>query len=244
MYTVFNMPGWTIDFPDGAALVTGGAGDIGRPIVEALREAGLQVGVLDLAESDERHHVSGDITDPAAVEAGVRQLAAELGDFGTVVCAAGVQSEHPLEELSLEEFRRVLDASLTGAFLTARAVAPRMVSGGSIVVLSSGLGTRGMARGVHYASAKAGVVGLAKSLALELGTRGIRANAVAPGPINSRMLDGMDRGAAASRGIEAIPLGRIGDPEDVVGPVLFLLSSASAYVTGAVLHVNGGMLMP
>ncbi|MBS1878935.1 MAG: SDR family oxidoreductase [Actinobacteria bacterium] len=238
------MPGWRVDLPDAAALVTGGAGDLGRPIVAALREAGLEVGVLDLEGGEGPHAIACDVTDPDAVEAGVARLGDELGELGAVVCAAGIQSEHELAELSLEEFRRVLDASLTGAFLTAKAAVPRMAAGGAIVVLSSGLGTRGMARGAHYAAAKAGLVGLTKSLALELGPRRIRANAVAPGPIRSRMVDGMDPAGIASRGGGAIPLGRLGEPEDVVGPVLFLLSSASAFITGAVLHVNGGMLMP
>lgn len=244
MYTVFKMAGWRAELPDAPALVTGGAGDLGRPIVAALREAGIEVGVLDLAADGEPGAVACDVTDPDAVEGAVAAMVSRQGELGSLVCAAGVQSEHPLEELSPEEFRRVLDASLTGAFLVARAAAPRLAEGGAIVVLSSGLGTRGMARGAHYAAAKAGLVALAKSLALELGPRGVRANAVAPGPIKSRMLDGMDPGLLASRGAGSIPLGRIGEPEDVVGPVLFLLSSASAYVTGAVLHVNGGMLMP
>ncbi|MBS1885595.1 MAG: SDR family oxidoreductase [Actinobacteria bacterium] len=238
------MPGWRVDLPDAAALVTGGAGDLGRPIVAALRGTGLAVGVLDLEPADGPHSLACDVTDPDAVEAAVAALGEELGGFGSVVCAAGIQSEHELADLSPAEFHRVLDASLTGAFLTAKAVVPRMVSGGSIVVLSSGLGFRGMARGAHYAAAKAGLVGLAKSLALELGPLGIRANAVAPGPIRSRMVDGMDPAGIAARGGDAIPLGRLGEPEDVVGPVLFLLSSAAAFVTGAVLHVNGGMLMP
>jgi NAD(P)-dependent dehydrogenase (short-subunit alcohol dehydrogenase family) len=238
------MAGWKAELSDDAALVTGGAGDLGRPIVKALADAGLEVGVLDLEPGSTSHGVACDVTDPEAVEAAVARLGEELGEFGSVVCAAGVQSEHALEELSLEEFRRVLDASLTGAFLTAKAVAPRMASGGAIVLISSGLGFRGMDSGAHYAAAKAGLIGLTKSLALELGRRGIRANAVAPGPIRGRMLDAMDSDRVSSRGADAIPLGRLGEPADVVGPVLFLLSSASAYMTGAVLHVNGGMLMP
>lgn len=238
------MAGWRAEFPGGAALVTGGAGDLGRPIVAALAEAGLEVGVLDLAADGPGHAVACDVTDPSAVEAAVARLAEELGEFGSLVCAAGLQSEHALEDLTPAEFRRVLDASLTGAFFTAKAAVPRMASGGSIVLFSSGLGFRGMDRGAHYAAAKAGLVGLTKSLALELGPRGIRANAVAPGPIRGRMLEAMDPDRVSARGADAIPLGRLGEPADVVGPVLFLLSSASSYMTGTVIHVNGGMLMP
>jgi 3-oxoacyl-[acyl-carrier protein] reductase len=236
------MASWSFPFPDGAAVVAGGAGDLGRPLVAALREAGLRVGVLDLVATDEET-VACDLTDPDAVEAGVAELGDRLGPIGCFVYAAGLQSEHELAEMSLAEFRRIVDASLTGCFICARAVAPRMIDGGAIVAFSSGLGFRGMSQGPHYAAAKAGVVALVKSLALELGPR-LRVNAVAPGPIRSRMADQMDPARMAGRGLDSIPLGRIGDPEDVVGPVLFLLGAGSAYMTGAVLHVNGGMLMP
>jgi 3-oxoacyl-[acyl-carrier protein] reductase len=236
------MSEWSFPLPDGAAVVAGGAGDLGRPIVAALRTAGLRVAVLDLVAEGEDAFAC-DLTDPGAVETAVAEVADRLGPIGSFVYAAGLQSEHELAALSPEEFRRIVDASLTGCFLCARALAPRLVEGGAIVAFSSGLGTRGMAQGPHYAAAKAGVVALVKSLALELGPR-VRVNAVAPGPIRSRMVDAMDADRMAGRGLGAIPLGRIGEPEDVVGPVLFLLGSGSAYMTGAVLHVNGGMLMP
>jgi 3-oxoacyl-[acyl-carrier protein] reductase len=236
------MTSWSFAFPEGAAVVAGGAGDLGRPVVAALREAGLRVGVLDLVAEGE-DAIACDLTDPDAVEAAVAELSERLGPIGSFVYAAGLQSEHELAAMTPEEFRRVVDASLTGCFLATRAIAPRMVDGGAMVAFSSGLGFRGMAQGPHYAAAKAGVVALVKSLALELGPR-LRVNAVAPGPIRSRMVDAMDADRIAGRGADAIPLGRIGEPADVVGPVLFLLGAGSAYMTGAVLHVNGGMLMP
>lgn len=239
------MPQWSTHLPTGCAVVTGGSGDLGRPLVRALSDAGVAVATLDLVPSDQAElSLTCDVTDPVAVAEAVNTAADRLGRVGSVVCAAGLQSEHELPDLLPEEFRRVLDASLTSTFLAARSAAPHMTEGGAIVAFSSGLGTRGMLHGPHYAAAKAGVIGLVKSLALELGPRGIRANAVAPGPIRSRMLDGLDPDRVAARGAGAIPLGRVGEPDDVVGPVLFLLSDASRYVTGAVLHVNGGMLMP
>jgi 3-oxoacyl-[acyl-carrier protein] reductase len=236
---------WTSTLPAGCAIVTGGAGDLGRPLVRALVGAGMKVATLDIAESDGASlSVRCDVTDPRAVAGAVGTIVDQVGPVGALVCAAGVQSEHELAKLEPEEFHRVLDASLTSVYLVVRQVAAHLIDGSAIVAFSSGLGTRGMLNGPHYAAAKAGVVALVKSIALELGPRGIRANVVAPGPIRSRMLDGLDPSRAAARGIDAIPLGRIGEPEDVVGPVLFLLSDGSRYMTGTVLHVNGGLLMP
>ena len=213
--------------------------------MRALVECGMPVASLDLVECREASvSLHCDVTAPAAVADALATVVDRLGPVGALVCAAGAQSEHALAELEPDEFRRVLDASLTSTYLVAREAAPHLTEGASIVAFSSGLGTRGMLHGPHYAAAKAGVVALVKSLALELAPRGVRANAVAPGPIRSRMLDGLDSARAAARGADAIPLGRVGEPDDVVGPVLFLLSEASRYVTGAVLHVNGGMLMP
>jgi NAD(P)-dependent dehydrogenase (short-subunit alcohol dehydrogenase family) len=239
------MAHWSSKLPRGCAIVTGGAGDLGRPLVRALAESGLAVASLDLVSSEDASlSLDCDVTEPDAVARAVATVTDRLGPVGALVCAAGLQSEHELADLQPEEFHRILDASLTSAFLVARETAPHLTEGAAIVAFSSGLGTRGMLHGPHYAAAKAGVVGLVKSLALELGPRGIRANAVAPGPIRSRMLDGLDPGRASARGVGAIALGRVGEPDDVVGPVLFLLSDVSRFVTGAVLHVNGGMLMP
>jgi len=236
---------WSSTLPQGCAVVTGGAGDLGRVLVRALRGAGAPVASLDLvAGGDADLPLVCDVADPAAVDGAIGAVVAELGPIGALVCAAGVQSEHQLADLAPDEFRRVVDASLTSVYLVSRAAEASLASGAAIVAFSSGLGTRGMLHGPHYAAAKAGVVGLVKSLALELAPRGVRANAVAPGPIRSRMLDQMDPARAARRGAGEIPLGRLGEPDDLVGPVLFLLSDASRYVTGAVLHVNGGLLMP
>jgi NAD(P)-dependent dehydrogenase (short-subunit alcohol dehydrogenase family) len=169
-----------------------------------------------------------------------------LGVASLVVCGAGVVSESPIVELDDAEWHRVLDVSLTGAFLLLRAALPGLCEqGGSVVAISSGWGTKGYPNGSHYAAAKAGVEALVKSAALEAAGAGVRVNAVAPGPVLTPLLDHIGEFDEWRRQREAaIPLGRLGQPADVVGPVLFLLGDESSYVTGQVLHVNGGLLMP
>jgi NAD(P)-dependent dehydrogenase (short-subunit alcohol dehydrogenase family) len=237
-------------FESCVAVVTGGTGAIGRAIVEALQAEGAVVAVLD----HRVHSASGDlviecdVTSGTAVEAAVARVAQRVGPPTHVVCSAGVVSEAELADLSEAEWHRVVDTSLTGAFLTLRATLPLMAAarGGAAVALSSGWGTKGYPRGSHYAAAKAGVEALVKSAALEFAPAGVRVNAVAPGPVLTPFLpvpdDELDEFRRQREA--AIPLGRLAEPADVVGPVLFLLGGESAYVTGQVLHVNGGLLMP
>jgi NAD(P)-dependent dehydrogenase (short-subunit alcohol dehydrogenase family) len=229
--------------PDGAAVVTGGAGGLGRAIVAGLRERGVPVACLDLATNDDATlSVACDVTDPDSVEAAAARVRAELGAVSMLVCGAGVVSTVALEELEPAEWHRILDISLTGSYLACRAFVPGMAAGGSVVAISSGLGTRGMARGGHYAAAKAGMEALTKSVALEFAPAGVRANALALGPFKTAML-GDHPGVDFSERAKLIPLGRLGDPADVVGPALFLLGDHSRYVTGTVLHVSGGFTM-
>ena len=228
--------------------MSGGRGGIGAAIVAALQQEGARVAALDLPGTNGTADldVDCDVTDPASVAAAIAEVRSTLGVPGLVVCGAGVVSESPLVDLDDSEWHRVLDVSLTGAFLLLRAALPGLCEhGGSIVAISSGWGTKGYPNGSHYAAAKAGVEALVKSVALESAGAGVRVNAVAPGPVLTPLLDHIDAFDEWRRQREAaIPLGRLGEPKDVVGPVLFLLGDESSYVTGQVLHVNGGLLMP
>ena len=229
--------------PEGAAVVTGGAGDLGRAIVAGLRERDVPVASLDLVDNaDASLSLACDITDPDAVSAAAARVGDALGEVSMLVCGAVIVSTVALADLEPQEWHRVLDVSLTGAYLACRAFVPPMPEGGAVVAISSGLGTRGMPRGGHYAAAKAGMEALMKSVALEYARAGVRANALALGPFRTKMLDdhpGVDFDERA----RLVPLGRLGDPEDVVGPALFLLGDHSRYVTGSVLHLSGGFTM-
>ncbi len=228
------------------AVVTGGAGDIGGGVVTALASEGYAVAVLDLAVNPRADYsVRCDLTDEVAVAAAVQTVEAELGDPELLVCAAGIVGRGAVRELSLPAWNRVVDASLTAAFLVTREVLPAMVrrGGGAIVMLSSGLARKGSARGAPYASAKAGIEALTKSIALEHAADGIRCNAVAPGPVRTTMTDA-NPNFDEETALAAIPLGRLGEVDEVVAPILFLLGPGASYITGQVVQVNGGMLMP
>lgn len=230
------------------AIVTGASGGIGSAICRALAARGVRVaGFSRTTASAATHWFKCDVADETAVRSAVELVERQLGSPTLLVCSSGVVSEHAVDELTLDEWRRVVDASLTATFLVCRAVVPlmRAARDGRIVALSSGYATKGYARGGHYAAAKAGVEALVKSLALETARDGIVVNAVAPGPIETPMIGHFSaEPGRRERTAASIPQGRIGSADDVVGAVLFFLSDASRYVTGQVLQVNGGMLMP
>jgi len=228
------------------AIVTGGSGGIGSAIVARLRAQGTRVGVIDRSAGACDAFASADVTDPDAMRAAVAALTDELGPVDGLVCAAGIVSERPIDRLDPEEWRRVVDVSLTGTYLAVHLVAPGMASrgSGSIVAMSSGYARSGYRHGGHYAAAKAGIEAFVRSVALELGPAGVRANVIAPGPVMTPMIDHIADQETWRRDREArIPLRRIAEPEDIVGPVLFLLGPDSGYVTGQVLQVSGGLIL-
>jgi len=228
------------------ALVTGGSRGIGRVIAQQLQAAGHRVATTSRS-GDAPPGVLGiacDITDPAQVEAAYTAIEAELGPVEIVVANAGVTKDTLALRMSDEDFATVLDTNLTGSFRVAKRALRGMVRArfGRLVFISSVVGLLGSAGQVNYAASKAGLVGMARSLAREVGSRGITANVVAPGFIETDMTAELSDDLVAKYRSQ-IPLGRMGSSEDVAAVVTFLASDAAGYVSGAVLPVDGGLGM-
>ena len=237
------------------AVVTGGSRGIGRAIATRLASEGARVVVtarsVDGAERaaaelpGERHlGVACDVSDRQAVDALVKRVESELGSLDILVNNAGVTADNVLVRLGDEDWDRVIDTNLKGAFFMVRAVARGMMKrrSGRIINITSVVGLTGNRGQVNYAASKAGLVGLTKSVARELASRGILCNAVAPGYIGTDMT--AELGDAAREALnERIALGRLGTPEDVAGVVAFLAGPDAGYITGQVLVVDGGMVI-
>ena len=231
------------------ALVTGGSRGIGRAIALELGRAGAKVVVGYRGGKDEAEAVAAevggraiqaDVADPDAAKA----LVEEAGDLDILVNNAGITRDGLLARMPDEDWRDVIETNLSAMFYTCRAVARPMMKkrGGSIVNISSIVGLHGNPGQTNYAAAKAGIIGFTKSLARELGSRGVRANVVAPGYVSTQLTDVLPDEAKAAM-LAATPLGRLGDPEDIAGAVRFLCSDAASFITGEVLLVDGGLGM-
>jgi 3-oxoacyl-[acyl-carrier protein] reductase len=231
------------------ALVTGGSRGIGRAIALELGRAGAKVVLSYRTGREEAQEVAAEIGG-RAVEADVsdaasaRALVEEAGDLDVLVNNAGVTRDGVLARMSDDDWREVIDTNLSSVFYTCRAAARPMMKkrGGSIVNISSIVGVHGNFGQTNYAASKAGIIGFTKSLARELGSRNVRANVVAPGYVRSRLTDVLPEEATKAM-LDATPLGRLGDPEDVAGAVRFLCAEEARFVTGAVLLVDGGLGM-
>lgn len=227
-------------------LVTGGNRGIGRAVAERLAADGHRVAVTHRGSGapEGLFGVRCDVTDSDSVDAAFSAVEAELGPVEVLVCNAGVTDDTLLLRMGEETFSRVLDANLTGAFRCVKRASRGMLRAraGRIILLGSVVGLAGSAGQVNYAASKAGLVGLARSLTRELGSRSITANVVAPGFIDTDMtaeLADSHREAVTA----AVPLGRTGLPEEVAGAVSWLASDDAAYVSGAVIPVDGGLGM-
>lgn len=229
-----------------SVLVTGGNRGIGRAIAEAFIAQGDQVAVTTRSGGapDGALALRCDITDPDAVDAAFKEIEAAHGPVEVLVANAGITADTLVLRMTEEDWSSVIDTNLTGSFRLAKRAAKGMLRlrRGRIILISSVVGLLGSAGQVNYAASKAGLVGMARSLARELGSRSITTNVIAPGFVETEMTAVLpeDRQAEIKK---QIPLGRYAAPEEIAGTAVWLASDAAAYVTGAVIPVDGGLGM-
>jgi 3-oxoacyl-[acyl-carrier protein] reductase len=239
----------------GVALVTGASRGIGRAIALALAHEGWRVigtatteagaaGISEVLAAHGGRGIALNVTDAAASQAAVDDIVAKEGGLHVLVNNAGITRDTLSMRMKDEDWDAVLDTNLKAVFRLARAVTKPMMKqrSGRIINITSVVGASGNAGQANYAAAKAGVAGLTRSLARELGSRGITVNCIAPGFIATDMTEVLPEAQKAAL-LAQIPLGRLGAPEEIAAAVVFLASPGGAYITGTELHVNGGMYM-
>jgi NAD(P)-dependent dehydrogenase (short-subunit alcohol dehydrogenase family) len=241
------------------AIVTGGGSGIGLAISERLASEGAAVAVFDrdggsaeataakiVASGGTAIGVAVDVTDRSQIAAGVADVRARIGRPTILVNNAGLQGFDPFLSISVEKWNHILAVNLTGTFNCCQDVVPDMIEArwGRIVNISSSSAQRGQPLMAHYVSSKAGVIGLTKALALELGSRGITVNTIPPGFIDTPMLRASERQGFLGEGVEhhasQTPVRRVGRPEDIAATCAFLVRDEAGYITGQVIGVNGG----
>ena len=238
------------------ALVTGASRGIGAAISDELAALGAKV--IGTATTESGAHAIGErlaahggtgralnVTDGAAVESLIDAIGKEFGAISILVNNAGITRDQLLMRMKDEDWQAILDTNLSSVFRTSKAVMRGMMKArkGRIVNIASVIGVTGNAGQANYAAAKAGIIAFSKSLAKEIGSRGITVNVVAPGFIATDMTASLPEDAKAAL-VGQIALGRLGEPADIARAVAFLAGPAAAYITGETLHVNGGMYMP
>jgi 3-oxoacyl-[acyl-carrier protein] reductase len=246
-----------LELTDRVAIVTGASRGIGRAIALALAARGAAVVAADLlidGAQDVAREIEGgggradaialDVTDAAAVDAAFKRVVERFGRIDILVNNAGIARDQLLLRMKREEWDTVLATNLTGAFICTQAVVRPMIKqrGGRIINISSVVGQNGNAGQSNYAASKAGLIGFTKSVARELASRNVTANAIAPGLIDTDMTRGLPE-STRDEWASKVPLGRWGTSGDVASAVCFLASDEAAYITGQVLNVNGGMYM-
>jgi 3-oxoacyl-[acyl-carrier protein] reductase len=240
------------------ALITGASRGIGRATALELAAAGAAIGVNYRSDAAGAEAVVGeivaaggralaleaDVADPESAAALVARCEEELGEIDALVCNAGITRDNLMARISPQDFNDVIATNLGGTFHVCQAAGRRMLRRrrGAIVTMSSIVGIHGNAGQTNYSASKAGLIGLTKSLAKEIGSRGVRVNCIAPGYIQTDLTDVLPDSAREAL-LASTPLGRLGRPEDIARCVRFLVSDAAGFVTGAVLSVDGGLGM-
>ncbi|WP_078594111.1 3-oxoacyl-ACP reductase FabG [Evansella clarkii] len=242
---------------DKVAIITGGAGGIGSETARLFGKEGAKVAIADFSEDEGEKtaaelresgidciFVKVNVADPHSAEQMAEQVTDQFGKIDILINNAGITRDAMLKKLSKEQWQQVIDVNLSGVFHCTQAVLPYMTAlgSGSIINTSSVVGVHGNVGQTNYAATKAGVIGMTKTWAKELGPKGIRVNAVAPGFVDTAMVASVPEKIMETL-IEKVPLKKLGRPEDIANAYLFLSSEEAAYVNGTVLEVTGGLVI-